>query len=257
VSGGPSIVGVTMSAWVGAKRLPEKQRPSDECDACPSDGFVFIVGVAQISHRPRRMDPEHASLRTLQAQRKTLAARAAAYSTLARKLSTLHTTLAIEVVDDTGSVTTALQNVVDAYNDLIEFSEEQNLAASRGDGSSIARDPVLRGLRGVLRKVFSAEYSIRGEYTLVAAIGLAIDRSGRLFFDPAALRNALQDGGSEAAGPIVARELLPGLVSALNEVLGAYIDADGLLDSMQAGLEQQAHLLGHRIAALQDRRVGI
>ena len=217
-----------------------------------SDGLVCVVRLAQISHPPGSMDQRHASLRTLQAQRKTLEARAATYSTLATKLATFQTTLAISVLDDTGDVTTALQNVVDAYNDLIAFSEEQNLAASRGEGASIARDPVLRGLRSALRERLRAEYSIRGEYKSVAAIGLEFDRSGRLSFTPVAVRDALQDGGTDGTALLVAQGLPPVLFPALGEVLAIYTDADGLLEGLKARLVQRAHVLANQIAALQE-----
>ena len=106
------------------------------------------------------MEQEQTSLRTLQAQQKTLESRAATYRTLATKLSALQTMLAIAVRDEMSDVTAAMHRIVDAHNDLIAFAEDQNLAASRGDESSIARDPVLRGLRASLREALGAEYLV-------------------------------------------------------------------------------------------------
>jgi flagellar capping protein FliD len=193
------------------------------------------------------MEQAQASLRTLQAQQKTLESRAATYNILAMKLSALQTTLAISVRTDISDVTTAMQRIVDAHNDLIAFAEDQNLAASRGDGSSIARDPVLRGLRAWLRETLAAEYPIGGEYKSVSMVGLDFDRSGRLTFTPAAMREALQNGDAEIASLLTADGLTPGVFPALTAVLAAYTSADGLLDRLKRRLDDHARTLTDRI----------
>ncbi len=193
------------------------------------------------------MEQEQTSLRTLQAQQKTIESRAATYNTLATKLCALQTTLAISVRDDMSDVITAMQRIVDAHNDLIAFAEDQNLAASRGDGSSIARDPVLRGLRASLRETLGAEYLIGGEYKSVSVVGLEFDHSGRLTFTPAAMREALQNGDADIASLLTADGLTPGVFPALTAVLAAYTGADALLDRMKDHLDDQARALTDRI----------
>lgn len=86
-------------------------------------------------------------------------------------------TATIAIGDDMEGAKDDIKKLVTAFNDLIKFAEDQNVAASTGDGSSIARDPLLRGLRGALRDQLAAEYSAGGPFTSLASVGLGFDLS--------------------------------------------------------------------------------
>ena len=57
--------------------------------------------------------------------------------------------------------------VVTAYNDLMKFMKEQNASAAKGDQSSIARESILRGLKGAMRGALSDEYATGGSFSFL------------------------------------------------------------------------------------------
>ena len=92
-------------------------------------------------------------------------------------------TTTISVAEDLGTAKTKIGKVVDAFNDLVKFAEDQNTAAGKGDASSVGRDPLLRGVRNALRNAFLGDYTSGGSFSSLAAIGIEFQRTGRMTFN--------------------------------------------------------------------------
>lgn len=162
-------------------------------------------------------------------------------------------TATITVGDDMEGVKDDVKKVVDSFNDLIKFAEEQNLAASKGEGSSIARDPLLRGLRSTLRDRLAADYVAGGDYTSLASVGLGFDRTGRLTFNQSMFDDAVEAARDDVAGLFSANGTDKGVFRELKTAIALYTDADGLLKTTGERLDDQTRAISVRIGDLEDR----
>jgi flagellar hook-associated protein 2 len=163
------------------------------------------------------------------------------------------TTATISIAEDLSAAKARVQKVVEAFNELVKFSEDQNLAASRGDTSSIARDPLLRGLRGALRERLTGDYASAGDLSTIATVGLGFDRTGRLQFDDARFDEVAKSHRAELGSLFAGSEAEPGVFTALRGVVESYTASNGLLRDMQDRLTDQSRGLGTRIADLEAR----
>jgi flagellar hook-associated protein 2 len=162
-------------------------------------------------------------------------------------------TATITVGDNLDGSKQAIKNLVSAFNDLVKFTEDQNLAASKGDGSSIARDPLLRGLRGELREKLTAEYIAGGTYASLAAVGFEFDRTGRISFKESVFDAAVQSNRADVTALFGADGIDKGVFQSLKNVLETYTNADGLLKDMNDRLDDQTSAIARRIGDLEDR----
>jgi flagellar hook-associated protein 2 len=162
-------------------------------------------------------------------------------------------TATITVGDDLEGSKEQIRKLVAAFNDLVKFTEDQNLAASKGDGSSIARDPLLRGLRGELRDKLTSDYLVGGDFSSLALVGLEFDRTGRLSFKESVFNAAVQDGRADVTALFAADGAEQGVFRQLKDVVATYTNADGLLKDMNDRLDDQTKAISRRIADLEDR----
>jgi flagellar hook-associated protein 2 len=159
----------------------------------------------------------------------------------------------ITVGDNFDGSKAAIKNLVTAFNDLVKFTEDQNVAASKGDGSSIARDPLLRGLRGELREKLTAEYIAGGTYASLASVGFEFDRTGRISFKESVFDAAVQNNRADVTALFGADGTDKGVFQSLKDVVALYTNADGLLKDMNDRLDDQASAITRRIGDLEDR----
>jgi flagellar hook-associated protein 2 len=159
----------------------------------------------------------------------------------------------VTIGDDLQGSKDQIKKLVAAFNDLVKFTEDQNLASRNGDASSIARDPLLRGLRNELRDQLTTEHPDAGAYTSLALVGLEFDRSGRLSFKESVFDTAVQDGRADVTALFSAEGTAPGVFRSLKDVVATYTNADGLLKDMGDRLDTQSQALDTRIADLEDR----
>jgi flagellar hook-associated protein 2 len=162
-------------------------------------------------------------------------------------------TATVTVGENVDGAKDQIKKLVDAFNDIVKFTEDQNVAASTGDGSSIARDPLLRGLRGSLREQLTGDFAIGGAYSSLALVGLEFDRTGRLMFKESAFDAAIEQGRADVSKLFSGSGTAKGVFGSLKEVLATYTGADGLLKDMNERLDDQTQALSGRIADLEDR----
>jgi flagellar hook-associated protein 2 len=179
--------------------------------------------------------------------------------TLLKKDPTATTT--VTIAEDLATAKARIGKVVDAFNDLVKFAEDQNTAAGKGDPSSVGRDPLLRGLRNVLRTALTAQYVAGGNVDSLAAAGLEFERTGRMSFNSATFDTASASNLTDVRHLFAGDGANTGAFTTLEGLIKTYTKADGLLKDTNDRLDQQVTSLNGRIddltARLAVRRSGL
>jgi flagellar hook-associated protein 2 len=162
-------------------------------------------------------------------------------------------TVSVGVEEDLGSAKDKINALVTAYNDLVSFSDSQNALAAKNDKSSIARDPLLRGLRNELRHALSSNYAPGGGHNSLASIGIEFEKTGKISFDASAFSDAMSDSRADVMNLFAGSGDDEGVFSALDTLVKSYTDSDGLLADMQDRLDDQVTRLSSRIDDLSER----
>jgi flagellar hook-associated protein 2 len=162
-------------------------------------------------------------------------------------------TTTVTVTEDLGTVKTKINQVVDAFNDLVKFAEDQNTSAAKGDASSVGRDPLLRGLRNVLRSAFTGEYVAGGGFSSMASIGIEFQRTGRMTFSTSRFDAAAASNLTDIRHLFTGDGTNKGAFTTLADLVQEYTKADGLLKDTNDRLSQQVSALDKRIDDLTER----
>ncbi len=162
-------------------------------------------------------------------------------------------TVVVDVADDTEGLKTRIGGFITAYNDLVQFANDQTRAAGTGDQTSIGRDPLLRQLRNQLRAALSSEYATGGALTALAQAGVELTRTGTLELNTARLDEALAGGTAALAALFTGTSGNPGVFAGLDGLLDGYTQGDGLLPGARRQLTEQAARFDAQIVAMQDR----
>lgn len=162
-------------------------------------------------------------------------------------------TVVVDVADDTEGLKARIGGFISAYNDLVQFANDQTRAAGTGDQTSIGRDPLLRQLRNQLRAALSSEYATGGALTALAQAGVELTRTGTLELNTARLDDALAGGTAGLAALFTGTDGNPGVFTGLNGLLDGYTQGDGLLPGARRQLTEQASRFDAQIVAMQER----
>lgn len=163
----------------------------------------------------------------------------------------------IGVTTDTTKVTADVQGVVDAYNALVAFVDEQSevtqdTTSTDGDVTAgpLAFDSTVRSVMDGLRTAFSSGVEgLAGDYALLAEAGLESTRDGTLKLDAAKLAAALasdEAGVSELFGGF---GTTGGAFDRIHDYLGGLTGSGGLLESRNKSIADTIATLTERIAA--------
>jgi flagellar hook-associated protein 2 len=162
-------------------------------------------------------------------------------------------TSTVTVSEDLSSTKTSITRVVDAYNELVKFIQDQTSAVGKGDAASIARDPLLRSLRFALRGALTSDYAAGGSMTSLATVGLTMERTGKLAFNQGKFETALVGNRAEVLGLFAGDGTNPGAFTSIATLVKSYTKSDGLLRDTRDRLDDQVRALNRRINDLSDR----
>ncbi len=114
-----------------------------------------------------------------------------------RLLETSTSASTVEVSRNTGAVTTAVKDFVDAYNQIVDFVADQFSGAGAEEGVEnrpLSGDGVLRHMASLLREAMQTQISaaVGGAYLRLADVGIEVDRDGRFQFTQSVLEDALR-----------------------------------------------------------------
>ena len=113
----------------------------------------------------------------------------------------------VTVLDDADAVQAKIQGVVDAFNDIVAFIDE-NSAVTRTDEESIevgplAASPTVRGIMARLRQdLRTSILDTGGGVATLSQIGIATQRDGTLAFDASTFRSVF-DANAQGVGQLL------------------------------------------------------
>lgn len=102
------------------------------------------------------------------------------------------TSIDVEIARDTQGATAAVKTLVDAYNELRKFFDEQRAA-----GAPLSADSTLRTMMQSFTGALRTEASANGTYNRAVNVGLVLDRDGRLTFNETRFRTAFAEKPGE------------------------------------------------------------
>ncbi len=159
------------------------------------------------------------------------------------------TTVGVNVTADSGALKARLDTFVKAYNDLTVFLSEQRALDAKGDGTSIARDPMLRQIKNQLRSVMTAAYGTSSPDRLTQ-VGLEFTLAGTVKLDPKKFSEAF------TSNPTGLQDLLSGssgAFAAITGLIGTYTRTDGLLDTGKKRLTSQIRSMDGQLFQAESR----
>ncbi len=134
----------------------------------------------------------------------------------------------LDVVQDTGNITTAVNGFVSAYNTL------QNTLTGLSSGE-LSGDSTLRMLQGRIRSILnSAPTGLSGAYSSLSEIGVEFQKDGTLTLDSADLSSAIKDDRT-AVTDLFANDD-QGYAFRLNALMDDTLDGDGLISTRESGI---------------------
>jgi len=163
----------------------------------------------------------------------------------------------IGVTTDTSKVTQDVQAVVDAYNALVAFVDDQSevtqdTTSADGDISAgpLAFDSTVRSIMDGLRTAFSAGVEgLSGDYSLLAEAGLESTRDGTLKLDAAKLAAALASDEASVSELFGGLGATGGAFDRIHDYLGGLTSSGGLLELRNKSITDTIATLTERIAA--------
>lgn len=156
--------------------------------------------------------------------------------------------------NDRSGVSTAIQNLVNAYNDFNTAARTQSAYnADTGQAGILNGDATVRNMLAQLRSDFSASLSSLGNITDVSQLGITFDRSGVAALNTSALDLALNNTASGAAEFIAGTNSNPGWADRLGARLDNYLNSGGIFDARTTGINGSIKLIGTQRTAMTDR----
>jgi flagellar hook-associated protein 2 len=159
-------------------------------------------------------------------------------------------TVVVTVAKDPTELGDRIQKFVDAYNDLLKFSNDQNTAAGKGTLGALGRDPVLRGFRNELRNALIGAHG-SGAFTRLSEVGIEFERTGEISLDRTALSEALAASPADVASLFT--DATTGAFTKVDDLIDQYTDADGFLPGARTRISDELSRLGKRVDDLNAR----
>lgn len=141
------------------------------------------------------------------------------------------------------SVVSAFNSLSDTMKGLAKYDPETQTAAV------LQGDPLLRGVDNTLRRILSDQQEGL-EYGSLAALGFKTDEFGHMNLDSSKFDEIMSQDFTAISQLFVGDE---GLVSRLDEVLGGYLDSNGVLDNKTDSIKTGISNLADDRAQLSDR----
>jgi flagellar hook-associated protein 2 len=158
-------------------------------------------------------------------------------------------TIGIDVASDGAALREKVSSVVNAYNDLVTFANEQRALSAEGDAAGIGRDPVLRQLQATLRTTLLGAHGTLA-LTRLSEVGIEFTRTGTLEINDTLFDEAIATNGAAVVDLFAGSS---GAFVAVESLLDTFTAANGSIPSSRAQLERQIDALDTQIATMQER----
>lgn len=186
--------------------------------------------------------------------------------------------VSIQVSRDDDAIAEKLQALVDAYNEVRSFMQDQRAVDPETNRAGpLSGDSTLRGIERTLQQSLGASYTFAGNaFTTLSSVGVRFDSKGKLSLDRQVLNDALEqdplavrellsgDGTTDGAATALARSLEPilragdGTLAVREDGFADRIDdLDDRIDRMQERLDQKEEALIARFTQLESLLAGL
>lgn len=153
----------------------------------------------------------------------------------------------ILISGDPSGARAKIQTFTTAYNDLAKFITQQAVSAQ---GTTIGGDPLVRSLRSSLSSVLSTAFSVGGQYSHLAEVGIEFTRGGELTINSSRLDAALTTGKADLERLFTQAN---GVFKTFDATIEQYTDVGGLVPNAQSRIDTQLQQVSKRIADLESR----
>ena len=157
-------------------------------------------------------------------------------------------TVTITVATDGEETSETIKELVEAYNEIVDFFDAQNKVDEEGNASGpLFGDTTLRSIRSSLRGIVGGSFSTGNEaYQLLSQIGITADTNGKLEFDQDDFEEAL--AADENAVTTLFTNSTFGLSKRLEDQIDLYTDSlDGLIKTRTEGFDRRIKQTKDRI----------
>ena len=161
--------------------------------------------------------------------------------------------IVVTITGDRGSIKALVEKVRLAYNEVVSFIDDQQLAAKEKNPASIGRDPLVRDLRSQLARVLNTERTVPGVFTAISQVGLGFTRTGQLEFNEAAFDAAMDRDATGVQNLFRGSGAATGAFGDLAATIATYTSAGGFLPAAQTRLNDQVSRIGERIDDMELR----
>lgn len=153
----------------------------------------------------------------------------------------------LNVSRDTEAVTETVQGFVEAFNTL--KSTFDTLSA---EGNDLEADSTLRSIENRIQNVFNTQPAgLTTGYSYLSEIGVSFQRDGTLALDAADLDSALENDFSGVAELFAHDD--QGYLFRLGSLIDGFVQADGLIDIREDGLNTRIDTTDKRISDMEYR----
>ena len=157
-------------------------------------------------------------------------------------------TVTITVATDGEETSETIKELVEVYNEIVDFFDAQNKVDEEGNASGpLFGDTTLRSIRSSLRGIVGGSFSTGNEaYQLLSQIGITADTNGKLEFDQDDFEEAL--AADENAVTTLFTDSTFGLSKRLEDQIDLYTDSvDGLIKTRTEGFDRRIKQTKDRI----------
>jgi flagellar hook-associated protein 2 len=156
----------------------------------------------------------------------------------------------VTVTRDTAAARERVDKLITAYNDLVGFINDQRTAASTGK-TSIARDPLVQGLKNSIRAALLDAYGNGGSFSRLAEVGIGFDQTGKMTLDKKTFENAVNGSLGSLQTLFAGDDGQSGAFGALGALIKNYTRSGGLVADVRNRLTDQTRSLTSRIDSLE------
>ena len=157
-------------------------------------------------------------------------------------------TVTITVATDGEETSETIKELVEAYNEIVDFFDAQNKVDEEGNASGpLFGDTTLRSIRTSLRGIVGGSFNTGNEaYQLLSQIGITADTNGKLEFNQEDFEEALAE--DETAVTALFTDSTFGLSKRLEDQIDLYTDSvDGLIKTRTEGFDRRIKQTKDRI----------
>ena len=166
-------------------------------------------------------------------------------------------TVSVTIANDDDALKGKIDDVISAYNDVVNFMQAQANSAASGNDGTIAHEPLLAQLRNDLRSVLSGSYGT-DTFKGLAEVGVGFDQTGKMTLDKTVLSDALEADRTAVFSLFVGTKtnstgFTNGAFGTLRESIDAYTRAGGFVLAAQTRIDKSNQRLSDQIADMQAR----